>query len=671
MDLVERARPNIILWLATLCYSFSYPAIDDILLSLSLSLSTSIVMALSEDFDLPQQTSTLGYNTAAQNSGQGDPNHGGTPIYEKYTTGEDSLTPVTTPRLFEDFVNSEDSLHHPSNDELKIKHPFSQSQSYASDRAMATTAPLLFNRSNQQGQQQNVDGGIEPNLPFHSTHFGSTHTYSRQPPDRGQTVSAPIRCATDSEIGEVSHFRSPSEIDGVYPSPNLQTATRQAHPPPETTGWQSALGPALGLDEKRLEQHSGSLSGRMCDKEANHDEESGSEFGKSVSSDAKRRKCFSIIVGLLSVVCLLLLGAVIFFGVREQHQKNSSIVEGPKSGSNMVLGDSGSNSAYNGGTGSTGIISQIHSPSDITTGREHIYSNDTEVHKLLNNPQLHNAFYGISYSPRNARYPACTTTQREVTLDIAVLSQLTNRVRLYGTDCNAVAYVLNAIEDLGLNMTVSLGIWIANSPDVSLRQIDAARHVLTHYPARHFDSVLLGNEALFRKDVDEGQLIGYIDYFKDFMRSKNLTHIPVGTSEIGSLWTNNLAKHVDVLAANIHPFFGGVPVNDSTKWTYDFLFRHVVQSVSPYDGQLMISEVGWPSGGGNFQGARAGRDELQTFLDTWLCTNKDSDVGWYWFEAYDASWKAQWNTPQSEWETQWGLLTEDRQLKDIVLPLCV
>lgn len=70
--------------------------------------------------------------------------------------------------------------------------------------------------------------------------------------------------------------------------------------------------------------------------------------------------------------------------------------------------------------------------------------NSDEIKKLMNNPDLHLVFPGMDYTPLNAQYPDCLTnppSQNNVTRDVAVLSQLTPAIRLYGTDCNQVSTV--------------------------------------------------------------------------------------------------------------------------------------------------------------------------------------------------------------------------------------
>lgn len=306
--------------------------------------------------------------------------------------------------------------------------------------------------------------------------------------------------------------------------------------------------------------------------------------------------------------------------------------------------------------------------------RDIITSSDPEVERLLNDPSLRQVLYGVDYSPLNVQYPHCGVTQRDVTLDLAILSQITDKIRLYGTDCRQAEYVLNAFIDLNLNMTLSLGVWVDRSYEGSSRQLDEMQRLVTKYPTKYFDSILVGNEVLFRGDLSESELISYIVRTQDFLKSRDID-IPVGTSDIGSKWTPRLASIVDVLAANIHPFFGGVPVAVSTNWTYQFLYEQVLTDIETWDrvpSQIVISEVGWPSGGGRILGSVAGVNEQQKFLTDWVCSKlATAEVGWYWFEAFDEPWKIIYHNGEDRWETQWGIFTSNRKLKDgVKMPIC-
>lgn len=285
-------------------------------------------------------------------------------------------------------------------------------------------------------------------------------------------------------------------------------------------------------------------------------------------------------------------------------------------------------------------------------------------------------FYGINYAPQRVEHPGCGSTQRDVTLDLAVLSQVTTKIRMFSTDCKQVDYALNAIQDLGLDMTISMGVWVDRSYESSKRQIQEMKRIVASYPSRYFDSILVGNEALFRQEMTEDELISHIESTRAYLHSRNI-YIPVGTSEVGAKWNSKLGSHVDVLAASVHPFFGGVPANESTKWAYDYLYGQIMLDMGEWDAvpeTIIISEVGWPSGGGRIRQSVAGIPEMQTLLTDWLCPaeeKRDHVVGWYWFEAFDEPSKEPLNTLTQRWETQWGLFGTNRRLKGgIKLPEC-
>ncbi|KAG5363691.1 putative glucan endo-1,3-beta-glucosidase btgC [Yarrowia sp. B02] len=283
---------------------------------------------------------------------------------------------------------------------------------------------------------------------------------------------------------------------------------------------------------------------------------------------------------------------------------------------------------------------------------------------ILSDTSLHNVLYGIGYAPQNVMTSQCGVNQTEVTLDVAALSRVTTRVRLYGTSCDQALYVLRAIDSLKVNMKVALGVWINGNPVVCAAQIAGAIEAAEQFP-HLVESIMVGNEVFFRGELSQAKLVGYMNEVRGELQQRNLT-IPVGTSELGSQWSPYMASNVDVLGANIHPFFGGLDVPEATTWTLNFLESFVINEISNVERvpQIVISEIGWPSGGGQHGAAKSGVAEQQRLLQDWVCTAKDlPQIGWYWFEAFDEPWKRVFDTPTEKWESQWGILTPDRRLK--------
>lgn len=267
--------------------------------------------------------------------------------------------------------------------------------------------------------------------------------------------------------------------------------------------------------------------------------------------------------------------------------------------------------------------------------------NSREIQGLMNNPDLHRVFPGMDYTPFNAQYPECLTnppSQNNVTRDMAVLAQLTKAVRLYGTDCNQTQMVLAAIDRLQLtDMKVHMGVWVDKNQTTSDRQLEQMYSIFDRHGGSPFASVIVGNEVLYREDLTAAELGALLDTVRSNITSRNID-VPLATSDLGDDWTVDLAEEVDIVMSNIHPFFGGVQVDRAAAWSIDFWQTHDV-AISP-NKQHLISEIGWPGAGGNncgagtctsdTQGSVAGIEELNTFMESWVCQALANGTDYFW-----------------------------------------
>ncbi|GMM38423.1 hypothetical protein DASC09_057620 [Saccharomycopsis crataegensis] len=302
------------------------------------------------------------------------------------------------------------------------------------------------------------------------------------------------------------------------------------------------------------------------------------------------------------------------------------------------------------------------------------FNTDQEIIALMDNSELENVFYGIDYTPKNVIHPYCGVSEREVMLDLAVLSQVTSRIRTYGMQCSQQSLILSSIQKLDLNMSLSIGIWIGSDDILNDEQIRLLKEVLQKYPRKYFDSIYVGNEVLFREEKTPLQLSRYISDVKIFVDDQMNWHdLPVGVSEIGSMLYPDLIEVSDMVGVNIHPFFVGESVGKSVTWIFDFLRQKVepLNAKAKSKAVMVISEVGWPYDGGYYFDAVGGREEMQTFINSWICEARQTEYPWFWFEAFDEPWKSVYHTVDQTWESQWGLFFPNRTLKtDIYLPSC-
>lgn len=297
-----------------------------------------------------------------------------------------------------------------------------------------------------------------------------------------------------------------------------------------------------------------------------------------------------------------------------------------------------------GGGGHDGKSGSAQSASDVVADNKNdLGKNSDEIKKLMNNANLHKVFPGMDYTPLNAQYPDCLhvgPSQNNITRDMAVMSQLTNAVRLYGTDCNQTQMLIHAIDRLEIKdtMKIWLGVWLDSNATTTQRQIDQTWTILDDYGCDYFKGIIIGNEVLFRKDMSATDLLGHVSDFR-----KNITDhkcsLPVAMADLGDNWTGDMATKVDIVMSNVHPFFAGVDVKQAAGWTWNFWQTHdVALTASSKNIKQVIAEVGWPTGGGTdcggaatcTGGSVAGINELNQFMQDWVCPSLENGTEYFW-----------------------------------------
>jgi exo-beta-1,3-glucanase (GH17 family) len=353
-----------------------------------------------------------------------------------------------------------------------------------------------------------------------------------------------------------------------------------------------------------------------------------------------------ILVAILVLACLI---GGISYAVLQKSGSNAS-----SSNSSSANGDDSSSSGSGSGSGPTFLT----------------WDNKTVNLKITQNPAYRKSFYGINYGPVNGSYPWCTNTLGDVIEDMKLLSQLTNRIRLYGMDCNAANYTLQAIELLGLNMTVVPTIWVDNNITTYQRQYNDLFNNLKQHGFKHIEGISVGNEVLFRQEISATELYSRINDVRKKARAMQGApqNLPVFTSDLGSNVNQTFVSNVDIAFANVHPYFAGVTAQQGTNWTFQFFEENDVIYAVKQNKTAVMSEVGWPSAGDSKQGAVASLPNEQIFISQFLCAANAKGYKYYYFESFDTPWKTAMFTLL---EGSWGLFYPDRTLKPgIVIPDC-
>ncbi|PWO00414.1 glycoside hydrolase [Tilletiopsis washingtonensis] len=315
-------------------------------------------------------------------------------------------------------------------------------------------------------------------------------------------------------------------------------------------------------------------------------------------------------------------------------------------------------------------------------------SDPNDPSSFSKNPALKQSFWGMCYTPLNSQYPACGDTLPQVIEDIQLVSQLTNRIRLYGADCNVPSYVLNAVKQTKVDMQVWLAVWVpqpADDPDDATynRQVSEVRKAIEEFGVEHVAGITVGNEYLLNGGPADA-LITKMAAMRTMLAGMNLGKtIPVGTADAGSMVTTSLGAGSDYVMANVHPWFGGVPVDQSAGWVWSYMANHepATARLAANVPQLYVAETGWPTGANETRletlgPAVAGIEELNRFMSDYVCAanrnataaTPDPFSSYFFFEAFDEPWK---DALYGGVEAHWGLFTSDKKLKEgLVIPDC-
>ncbi|HQQ62588.1 MAG TPA: glycosyltransferase [Pseudomonadales bacterium] len=259
---------------------------------------------------------------------------------------------------------------------------------------------------------------------------------------------------------------------------------------------------------------------------------------------------------------------------------------------------------------------------------------------------------GFAYSPfRSGQDPAkdIYPSEDEIRADLAQLSQQTRHIRTYSVKGTQADIPRLARE---FNMTVTQGIWISNIEADNEAEIARAINVINNNP--NITLVVVGNETLYRHEMDLPRLIEYIEQVRRQVK------VPVTTAETWDIWFKQpqLAQHVDIVAAHILPFWESKSMEESMD---SFTMNRAADLKKLFPGKpLLLGEIGWPSFGRDRGEAKASQANQAIYLRTLV--NKLNAAGYDYFviEAFDQLWKS---GGEGDVGKYWGVYNVDRQPK--------
>jgi exo-beta-1,3-glucanase (GH17 family) len=260
--------------------------------------------------------------------------------------------------------------------------------------------------------------------------------------------------------------------------------------------------------------------------------------------------------------------------------------------------------------------------------------------------------YGVDFGPytRNDQKPNSGTAidEQQIKELITKIKDHTQWVRTYG--CTDGLELIGKIAH-EQNLKVAAGAWLSTNLTANQNEISK---LIAIAKAGQADVLIVGSETLLRNDLTEHQLIDYIKQVKNATSG-----IPVATADayLELLAYPAVVAAGDIVLPNIHPYWEGTNVSDAVS----FLNRQYQElQVVAGNKQIIISETGWPSAGNQVGDAVPSPQNAAYFFLNFASWAKAKNVAYFYFEAFDETWKAADEGLQG---ANWGIWYQDGTLK--------
>ncbi|KAJ5520894.1 Glycoside hydrolase superfamily [Penicillium fimorum] len=201
--------------------------------------------------------------------------------------------------------------------------------------------------------------------------------------------------------------------------------------------------------------------------------------------------------------------------------------------------------------------------------------------------------YGMTYSPYTAGGD-CKTKQ-EVLSDLTIIKgKGFNLIRVYSTDCSGLEFIGDACKELSL--TIIMGVFIDASGTAGAQE--QVTEISKWAEWDMVELIVVGNEAIQSGACDVTTLSAFIKSASESFKAAGYTGL-VTTTEPINVWqehgTSGLCDAVDVVGANIHPFFNAdVTAEQAGEFTKGE-FEELEKICGGKD--VLNLETGWPNAG--------------------------------------------------------------------------
>ena len=236
--------------------------------------------------------------------------------------------------------------------------------------------------------------------------------------------------------------------------------------------------------------------------------------------------------------------------------------------------------------------------------------------------------HGICFSPyEGTQEPGDPISEAQVRRKLELLVPHTQWIRVFScTQGNEI--IPKLAKEYGFKTLV--GAWLGEETDKNEEELQG---LIALASSGYVDVTAVGNEVMYREELEEEELIEYI------LRAKqSLKGIPVGYVDAYYEFTNRpkITEVCDVILANCYPYWEACHIDYSLLYMKQMYYQ-AVQAAS--GKRVIITETGWPSSGDALGAAEPGYENALKYFINAQAWSQQEGIEMFYFSAFDEGWK--------------------------------
>lgn len=274
----------------------------------------------------------------------------------------------------------------------------------------------------------------------------------------------------------------------------------------------------------------------------------------------------------------------------------------------------------------------------------------TEEARNLFQEVLKAGMHGLCYSAYDeGQKPGSILTMAQIRRRMAIIAPYTKWIRTFSC-IEGNELIPQVAREFGLKTMV--GAWLGHDKDLIEREIAG---LIELAEGGFIDIAAVGNEVLYRNDLTEDELLGYIAQVKAALPSD----IPVGYVDAYYEFSVHprVTEACDVILANCYPYWEGSPIDYSLLHIKQMYYQAMAAGKGK---KVIITETGWPSQGTGLREAQPSWENALSYFLNMQQWSAEEGIELFYFASFDESWKV---GAEGDVGAYWGLWDKKEKLK--------